>query len=169
MEHYAVEWTEWIVHKVLYWESDDERKGQILRAFHHFGVYALFTLIIISHTLYPAFWLQTILLMFCILVWAQHMLTHGCVISKVEQRLMKDEKSFLDPFMTLFQIEVNEKSKQGILMLGSSLAVALLSLEWISRFSYSALPVLMKYLVQAPVTAAVSSLHIPLPLSSPSE
>jgi hypothetical protein len=167
MEHYAVEWTEWIVRKVLYWEEDDERKGQILRAFHHFGVYALFTLIIISHTLYPAFWLQTIILMFCILVWIHHMLTRGCVISKVEQRLMKDEQSFVDPFMTLFQIEVNEKSKQGILMLGSSLGVALLSLEWISRFSYSVGPLLMKYLIQAPVTAAASSLHIPLPSSSP--
>jgi len=168
MEHTAVDWVEWIVHQVLFWESDDKRKGEILRAFHHFGVYALITLIIISHTIYPAFWLQTAILFFCLGVWAQHILTHGCVFSKVEQRLMKDERSFLDPVLALFQIEANEKSKQGILMLGSSMGVGFLLLEWVSHLLTITIPYIIQYFAKAPVSAVVSALHTLPQLSSPS-
>jgi len=162
MQHYAVDWTEWIVHRMFFWESDDAKKGRIVRALHHAGVYALVTLIIVSHTIYPAFWLQTCLLFFCILVWIQHMVTHGCVISKVEQKLLKDESSFLDPFLELYQIEATENSKQGILMLGSSLLVFMLSLEWIARAFHKLIP-----FVRAQLQVASSVVHIPLPMSSP--
>jgi hypothetical protein len=161
MQKYAVEWTEWIVHTVLFWETDNAKKGRILRAIHHAGVYALLTLIIVSHTIYPAFWLQTILLAFCFLVWVQHILTHGCVISKVEQKLIGDESSFLDPFLELYQIEASEFSKQGILTLGSSLFLALLSLEWISRVFHKIIPFAL-----AQFQAVSSAVHIPLPKSS---
>jgi hypothetical protein len=167
MQQTAVDWTEWIVHQVLFWETDDKRKGEILRAFHHFGVYALVTLIIISHTIYPAFWLQTLILFYCIGVWIHHMLTRGCVFSKVEQRLLGDERSFLDPLLALFQIEANEKSKQGILMLGSSIAVGLMALEWMSHFLTITIPFVIQYFARAPVTAVVSALHTLPPLSSP--
>jgi len=161
MQQYAVEWTEWLVHRVFFWESDDAKKGRILRAIHHAGTYALATLIIVSHTIYPAFWFQTGILFFCVLVWIQHMVTHGCVISKVEQKLLKDESSFLDPFLELFSIEVNEVSKQGILMLGSSLGVFFLSLEWVSRVFHVLIP-----FVRAQLQVASSIVHIPLPTSS---
>jgi hypothetical protein len=162
MQHYAVDWTEWIVHRMFFWESDDAKKGRIVRAIHHAGVYALLTLIVVSHTIYPAFWLQTLLLGFCVLVWIQHMVTHGCVISKVEQKLLKDESSFLDPFLELFQIEASENSKQGILMLGSSLFVFLMSLEWISRVFHKLIP-----FARAQLLAVSSVAHIPLLTSSP--
>lgn len=161
MQHYAVDWTEWLVHRIFFWETDDAKKGRIVRAIHHAGVYALLTLIIVSHTIYPAFWLQTGILAFCLLVWVQHILTRGCVISKVEQKLLKDESSFLDPFLELFQIEATEFSKQGILMLGSSVAVLLLSLEWIARVFHKIIP-----LVTAQFQAVSSAAHIPLPTSS---
>jgi hypothetical protein len=161
MQHYAVDWTEWIVHRVFFWESDDAKKGRIVRAIHHAGVYALLTLILVSHTIYPAFWLQTLLLAFCILVWIQHVLTRGCVISKVEQKLLKDEASFLDPFLELFQIEATEFSKQGILMLGSTICVGFMSLEWVARVFHKTIP-----LVRAQVQAVSSAVHIPPMMSS---
>ena len=161
MQHYAVEWTEWSVHKVFFWEKDDAKKGRVIRAIHHAVVYALATLIIVSHTIYPAFWFQTIMLGICLLIWIQHIVTRGCVISKVEQKLLKDESSFVDPFLDLFQIEATEVSKQGILMLGSTVVVALLSLEWVSRVFHKLIP-----FVRAQLQVVSSIAHIPLPKSS---
>ena len=161
MQHYAVDWTEWVVHRMFFWEPDDAKKGRIVRAIHHAGVYAIATLIVVSHTIYPAFWLQTILLGVCVLIWIQHILTRGCVFSKVEQKLLKDESSFLDPFLELYQIEASENSKQGILMLGSTLFVALLSLEWVARVFHKVIP-----FVQAQLQVVSSVAHIPLPTSS---
>lgn len=161
MQKYAVEWTEWLVHTTMFWETDNAKKGRILRAIHHASVYALFTLIIVSHTIYPAFWLQTVLLALCFVVWVHHILTRGCVVSKVEQKLLGDESSFLDPFLELYQIEANEFSKQGILTLGSSLFVALLSLEWIARVFHKIIP-----FVLGQFRAVSSVVHIPLPTSS---
>lgn len=164
MEQTATEWTEWIVHRIFFWETDDAKKGRIVRAIHHAAVFALMTMIIVSHTVYPAFWLQTLLLGFCLLVWIQHVLTNGCVISKVEQKLIGDEASFLDPFLELFHIEANEQSKRGILILGSTVVVSLLSLEWVSRVFHKLIP-----FVQSRLLTSLSTLRIPPPLSSPSE
>lgn len=150
MEKTAVDWTEWLVHRVFFWEEDDAKKGRIVRALHYAATYILGTMIVVSHVLYPAFWLQTLLLGIYTLVWLQHVLTHGCVISKVEQRLLKDESSFLDPYLELFGIEANEKSKQGILMLGSTVVVTALTLEWIGRLSHKLIPLLRSQLTAVP-------------------
>lgn len=150
MEKTAVDWTEWIIHRIFFWEEDDAKKGRIVRALHHAGTYILGTMIVVSHIIYPAFWLQTLVLGFCTLVWIQHILTHGCVISKVEQRLLKDESSFVDPYLEIFGVEANEKSKQGILIMGSTLAVSILTLEWISRLSHKLIPILKSHLLVVP-------------------
>lgn len=152
METQATDALEWLVHRVLFWETDNKRKGRILRAFHTFGVYALLTLIVVSHVVYPAFWLQTLLFLFCVCVWAQHVVTHGCVFSKVEQRLMEDDVSFMDPYLELFHITIDNESKKGLLVLGSTIATFMLGLEWLSR---------VRSLI------ASSIVRIPLPLSSP--
>jgi hypothetical protein len=161
MEERAVEWTEWLVHQVFFWETDNEKKGRFVRAIHHFASYSLLTMIVVAHTLYPAFWLQTSLLFLCGLVWIHHMLTHGCVISKVEQKLIGDDGSFLDPFLEMFGIEVSERSKQGILMLGSTLGMFLLVLEWIGRVHHYSIAALR----QAPslIASSIANIH---PLTS---
>ena len=142
MEQTAVEWTEWLTHRILFWESDDKKKGKILRAFHHLCSHGLLALIFVSHTLYPAFWLQTLILMYCIFIWVHHIMTNGCVISKVEQKLIGDHENLIDPYLELFHIEVEESSKPGIVTLGSTLIVGTLTLEWISRVSHKAIPLL---------------------------
>ena len=163
MEKYAVDWTEWAVHKVMFWEKDDERKGRILRAVHTATVYGLFTMIIVSHTIYPAFWLQTVILVLCGAVCVQHMMTNGCVISKVENRLLKDTTSIVvGPFLDLFQITVPDEAQDGLLTLGSSVVVLLLLLEWFGRLHHKVIPI-----VRSLVSASVA--HIPSQLSSQSE
>ena len=166
METQAVEWTEWLVHRIFFWETDDKKKGRILRAFHHFLSYALLTLIVIAHTIYPAFWLQTVLLGISSLVWMHHVATHGCVVSKVEQKLLGDSTSFLDPFLELFDIEASERSKQGILILGSTLGVSILALEWFSRVHHKVFSIAKQ--IQLPVLTSSSIPSIHLPTSYPS-
>lgn len=157
-----MDWTEWIVHKVLFWETDNVKKGHIVRAFHHAGSYSFITLIIISHTIYPAFWFQTVVLFAFLLIWAHHILTHGCILSKIEQKLIQDESSLVDPYFELFDIKTDEHSKQGILMLGSTILAGALSLEWVSRVFHKLIP-----FVQAQFQVASSVSHIPLLTSSP--
>lgn len=163
MQTAAADWMEWAVHRVFFWESDNAKKGRILRALHHATMYLVVSLILISHTIYPAFWLQTISLVCCGLIWIQHITTHGCVSSKVEQRLIGDTTSFVDPFLEIVGIEGTETTKQGIVILGSTTVTGMLALEWLSRFT-----IIVRRMAQGLGPVVASSLHIPMPSSFPS-
>ena len=141
MENVAIEWTEWLVHKVLFWEEDPVRKGKIVRYIHDFMSNALIILIVISHTLYPAFWLQTIVLFISVLVWLQHIACNGCIVSKVEQKLIGDTRSFATPILEVYHIEPTKELTNVLVILGSSLSVFFLSLEWFARIHHKLLPV----------------------------
>lgn len=152
MERYAVDWTEWMVHTALFWETDSKKKGRIVRAFHHAATYALLTLILVAHVIYPAFWFQSIVFGFYLIVWIQHVLTNGCVISKVEQRLLEDEFSFIDPYLELFNVKTDNDSKPGILILGSTVVMGCLGLEWVARAIYKLKKVLE---LQVPISEPI--------------
>jgi len=143
MESFATEWTEWAVHKVLFWEEDPVRKGKLVRYIHDFLSNTMIVLIVISHTLYPAFWLQTIVLCICVLVWLQHLVCNGCVISKVEQKLIGDTRSFAAPFLEVFHIEPTKELGSAMIIMGSTLVVFFLGLEWIARIHHKLLPVVL--------------------------
>lgn len=161
MQAIAIEWTEWMISHVIFWETDEKRRARIVRTIHHFLVYALVTMLIVSHTIYPAFWLQTVILILCALVWIQHMLTGGCVITKIEQKWLGDQQSFVDPIVEMFNIKLApEDDRSGFVTLGSTVAVFFLTLEWLSRASHMA----WKLLAQAP--QIVSSLTTNIPLRS---
>jgi len=140
MEAFATEWTEWIVHKVMFWETDPVRKGKILRYIHHFFSNAIVVLIVVSHTIYPAFWLQTIVLFFCVLVWLQHVTCNGCVLSKVEQKLIGDSDSFVTPILEAFHLKPTQDLAIAIVIMGSTIGVFLLGLEWLARVHHKVLP-----------------------------
>jgi hypothetical protein len=143
MESFAIEWTEWAVHKVLFWEEDPVRKGKLVRYIHDFLSNTMIILIVISHTLYPAFWLQTIVLCICVVVWLQHLVCNGCVISKVEQKLIGDTRSFAAPFLEVFHIEPTKELGSAMIIMGSTLVVFFLGLEWIARIHHKLLPVIL--------------------------
>jgi hypothetical protein len=164
MQAAAIEWTEWAINTGMFWEPDEKKKARIVRGVHHLFVYAMFTLIIVSHTIYPAFWLQTVVLFVCILVWIQHVLTGGCVVSKVEQKWLGTTESFVDPIVDLFHIKLAEDDdRTGFVTLGSTVAVLFLSLEWVSRLIHMA----MGLLSRARQTVSTLMPGIPLLQSSP--
>lgn len=161
MEETAVNWTEWAVKRIF--GDDDEKTGRIVRAIHSGVTYVGLMMVVVSFTLYRAFWFQTLVFWFCGMVWAQHILFHGCVFSKVEQRLLKDETSFLDPYLELFDVTATERSKQGILMMLTTIGMTMFSLAWGGRVLAEILPQL-----SALGKAVAPTLHIPLQLSSQS-
>jgi hypothetical protein len=140
MEAFATEWTEWVVHKVFFWEEDPIRKGKILRYIHNFLSNTLIVLIIVSHTLYPAFWLQTLILFACLLVWLQHVACNGCVVSKVEQKLIGDHESFVTPILEAFHQKPTPELATVFVIVGSTLGVFLLGLEWLARVHHKLVP-----------------------------
>jgi hypothetical protein len=144
MEAFATEWTEWTLHKVMFWEEDPVRKGKILRYVHHFIMNALITLIIVSHTVYPAFWLQTLVLFFCLLIWLQHITCNGCVVSKIEQKLIGDRESFVTPILEAFHLEPTQELAIAFVIMGSTLGVFLLGLEWLARVHHMLIPVVAR-------------------------
>ena len=140
METIATEWTEWAVHKALFWEEDPVRKGKIVRYIHDFMSNALIILIVISHTLYPAFWLQTVVLFITVIVWLQHIACNGCIVSKVEQKLIGDTRSFATPILEVYHIEPTKELTNALVILGSSVSVFFLSLEWLARVHHKLIP-----------------------------
>jgi hypothetical protein len=63
------------------------------------------------------------------------------VISKVEQKLIGDSSSFVDPLFDLFHVEPTKELSVMVVILGSSVGVLLLSLEWIARVHHKIIPV----------------------------
>ncbi len=165
MQATALEWTEWTVNTLMFWEPDEKKRAKIVRAAHHFLSYGLITMIIVSHTIYPAFWLQSFILVVCMMVWTHHVLTGGCIISKLEQKWLGDNESFVDPFLVLFNIRLAEDDdRSGFVTLASTFAVFFLMLEWLSRASHVGWKLLLS---RGPQIVATLAPNIPLPLSSP--
>lgn len=145
MQAAAVEWTEQFVHTILFWETDNKKKARIVRWIHHFVIYSIVTLVFVSHTIYPAFWLQSTILVICILIWIQHVLTGGCVVSKVEQKWLGTRESFVDPIADFFRIKLAEDDdRTGFVTLASTAVVLFLGLEWISRVCHMILSLISR-------------------------
>ena len=141
MEAWAVEHWELAVHKLIFWENDDAQKGRIIRVIHYFMGYALIFLVAFSHLIYPAFWLQTVTLMLVTSVWLQHITCNGCVSSKVEQKLIGDSTSFIDPVLQLFKLQPTQELTIFTLIVISTMSTNILWLEWIGRLHHKLRPV----------------------------
>jgi hypothetical protein len=141
MEAWGVEHWEWATHKILFWEDDDAQKGRILRFVHYCSGYALVFLVAFSHLIYPAFWLQTITLFLVTAVWIQHIVFNGCISSKVEQKLIGDSASFVDPVIQLFRLEPTKELSVFTLLLITTMTTNILWLEWVGRLHHKFLPV----------------------------
>jgi hypothetical protein len=89
--------------------------------------------IILVHTIIPSYILLCIVYLFCFLIWIQHITTGGCISSKLEQRLIGDNNSFVDPILEVFNIPITPQTTSGIVVMGSTLVMFMLSLELCAR------------------------------------
>jgi hypothetical protein len=115
--------------KIFFWESDPIRIGKLIRVLHTNITYLLFFSIIAVHTIIPSYFLLVILYLIWFCVWAHHVLTGGCIISKIEQRLIGDKTSFIDPILEVFNIPVTPQTTTGAIVMGSTLILFMMTLE----------------------------------------
>lgn len=132
--HRTIEhWFEKLVRYTFFWETDDVKIGRFLRFIHHSIVYSFGILYILNHTIVPSYFLFLILYGILTLVWIQHLVCGGCLSSKLEQKLIGDTKSFVDPIMDIFHIPITHDSTIGVVILGSSLTMLMLTMELLNR------------------------------------
>jgi hypothetical protein len=122
-----------IVKKLFFWETDSARIGKLIRWIHHTGAIIFGMLIFLNHTIYQSYILFIGLYFFMFLIWAHHIITGGCIISKLEQRLIGDESSFTDPILEFFHVPITPESSSGLVLMTSSLIFMMLTLELMSR------------------------------------
>lgn len=118
---------------LFFWETDDKKLGTLLRFLHHSVVYITLLTYIIIHTVMPSYILLVLLYGFILLVWIHHIICGGCLSSKIEQKLIGDSTSFVDPILESFHIPITSESTVGITIMGSTLLVVLLTFELTSR------------------------------------
>ena len=121
--------------QLIFWENDPVRIGKVIRLLHHTFMYMLFGSFILVHTVFPSFFLLCVLYIFCVFIWLHHIITGGCIISKLEQKLIGDRVSFIDPMLELFHIPITRESTVGVTIMFSSLAILILTLEIMCRTS----------------------------------
>lgn len=124
---------EGVLRKIFFWESDDKRLGSLIRFLHHGLVYIMFAWYIMCHTFVPSYFLFLVFYIIIALVWVQHLLVGGCVLSRLERKFIGDDKSFVDPIMEAFHIPVTPESTEGFVVLGSTGVLAMLTFELVAR------------------------------------
>lgn len=133
MKEEAIHWLRWLTDKVFFWETENKKKGEMLRYVHNLFVDSMLVMIIINFTLYRSYILQTILLGLMILIWLQHILLWTCVVTDVEQQLIEDDKCVVGPWLQFLRLEPTHENTTAIMIVVSTIATGLLLLSWLSR------------------------------------
>ncbi len=118
---------------IFFWETDEKRLGTLLRFLHHSFSYTMILIYIFIHTVYPSYILLCFFTFVMALVWLQHFLTGGCVVSKIEQRLLKDTSSFVDHILKILHMPITQETSVGLVTYTSSLVLGMSLMELSSR------------------------------------
>ena len=81
----------------------------------------------------PYYFNLVLLFLIWFAIWLHHIVSGGCVSSKIEQRLIGDSSSFVDPFLEIFHIPVTPETTTGLTIMGSTFLVIFLGFEVLSR------------------------------------
>jgi hypothetical protein len=118
---------------LFFWEEDPKKIGGCIRFLHHSVVYMFVIWYIVIHTFLPSFILFILFYFAFGLVWIQHVVCGDCIINRIEQKLIGDTKSFVDPILETFHIPITPESTAGIVVLGSTSVMFMLSCELLIR------------------------------------
>ena len=116
--------------------TDGEILGYILGLCHAMLAFITFSLLIVSHTIYPSIWLQSIVLIILILIWIQHLVLKVCIITVAEEELTGKDAPFfaiIKDLSNFFNISLDLLITNIILI--ETTVIACFSLALIGRFS----------------------------------
>lgn len=116
----------WITH-------EGEGLGYILASLHFMMFTCLTLMVIISHTVYPNFWLQLAVFCCILAVGVQHVVFKVCISTLAEEELTKTRSPFYNLVEDIFQISTNDFI--NYYLVAEITALGCFGLELISRVS----------------------------------
>ena len=111
--------------------TEAEALGYILGSIHFMISIFLFLLVIISHTIYPAFWLQSVVFVFLCIIWIQHVVLKVCISIVAEKNFTKSISPFHKLVEDLFGLSSHEFG--NYLVTAETIAIGCFGLELLSR------------------------------------
>jgi hypothetical protein len=133
LSKYIEDGLETVFRKIFFWETDDKIIGKAIRFVHHSLVYITLIWYVIIHTFMPSYILFVFFYLFCAIIWLHQFICSGCAISRVECRLIGDTSGFVDPIMEAFHIPVTPESTDGVVVLGGTAVMFMLTFELLGR------------------------------------
>ena len=116
--------------------TDGEILGYILGVIHFMIAVLIFMVLFISHTIYPALWLQGVVLFCMILIWIQHVILKVCISIVAEEKLTNGRAPFfgiVNDISSLFRIPLDRFIEN--LLVAETISVACFTLAFIGRIS----------------------------------
>lgn len=113
--------------------TDGEILGYILGFLHFITSIFIFVLLIVSHTIYPALWLQIVVFILLLVIWIQHVVLKVCVSVVAEKILTTNESPFHKLIHELFGVTPGTFS--NYLVTTETVAIGCFALEIIANIS----------------------------------
>jgi len=124
--------------RILYqWLTNDgEVLGYILAVSHFVISIFIFILLFVSHTIYPAFWLQFIVWFGITLIWLQHVFLKVCISIVAEERLTNNTAPFFDIIRNVCDIlHISSENFIENILVAETMAMLCFGLALIGRLS----------------------------------
>ncbi len=113
--------------------TDGEILGYILGVVHFVVSMTIIVMIVVSHTLYPAFWFQVGVFVCLLVIWLQHIFLKVCISIVAEQKLTNSEPPFFQIIRNIIGISPSEFSTYFVI--AETMAVGCFGLEIVSKIS----------------------------------
>lgn len=116
--------------------SDAEVLGYILGVSHFVVAILIIIVFIVAHTIYPAIWLQGVVLAGLIIIWLQHVILKVCISTVTEEEFTKSGAPFfkiVEDVISVFNIKINTYIDNILLV--ETIAISCFSLAFIGRIS----------------------------------
>ena len=114
---------------LFFWEKDDRKLGLILRSIHNIFIFFLAFTYIFIHTVFPSFILLFFIWSMSGFIFLLHLMTGGCLCTKVEYKLTGERTTIIDPILEIFHIPVTKETVRGFTILASTTFFTFVSLE----------------------------------------
>lgn len=123
-----------LIRRLYGWMTHDgEVLGYIFSIFHIMTSFTLMLMIIVCHTIYPAFWLQVCVFVCLFIIWLHHVLLQVCIYVSVEKELTNGISPYTQFLKTLFKDKISTKEFIKYFMTVETVGVICFGLEITSR------------------------------------
>jgi hypothetical protein len=116
--------------------NDGEVLGYILAVSHFVISIFIFIILIVSHTIYPALWLQFVVWFGITLIWLQHVFLKVCVSIVAEERLTNNTAPFFEIIKNICDIlHISSERFVDNILVAETIAMLCFGLALIGRVS----------------------------------